>query len=37
MTKIIQGQLNRRGFLTASSIALGALGLSSLVRALWAP
>jgi sulfonate transport system substrate-binding protein len=31
MTKnITQRQLNRRGFLTASSIALGALGLSSL-------
>lgn len=31
MTKqITQGQFNRRGFLTASSIALGALGLSSL-------
>jgi sulfonate transport system substrate-binding protein len=28
--KILQGQFNRRGFLTASSIALGALGLSSL-------
>ncbi|VVO16207.1 ABC transporter substrate-binding protein [Pseudomonas fluorescens] len=28
--KITQGQFNRRGFLTASSIALGALGLSSL-------
>jgi sulfonate transport system substrate-binding protein len=28
--KIKQGQFNRRGFLTASSIALGALGLSSL-------
>src|SRR5476651_395329 len=31
MTKnITQGQFNRRGFLTASSIAVGALGLSSL-------
>lgn len=31
MTKnIIQGQFSRRGFLTASSIAEGALGLSSL-------
>ncbi|MCY1259006.1 ABC transporter, substrate-binding protein, aliphatic sulfonates family [compost metagenome] len=28
--KTTQGQFNRRGFLTASSIALGALGLSSL-------
>jgi sulfonate transport system substrate-binding protein len=28
--KITQGQFNRRGFLTASSIALGALGLSSM-------
>ncbi|CAD5202011.1 hypothetical protein, partial [Pseudomonas sp. FEN] len=26
MTKIIQGQLNRRGFLTASSIALARWG-----------
>ena len=37
MNTIRQGQLNRRGFLTASSVALAALGLSSLVpRALGA-